>query len=213
MFLKERSSKPRLRGVFHAIGALVAVPAIALCIHHAVSRAGAISASIYGISVVFLLVASATYHIPDWKPIPRMWLRRVDHTAIFFLIAGTYTPFCMTSLPTGGDRLLIIVWSLAGAGAIQSMVWPRAPRWLNVTLYVAMGWVIIPYRDEFLSQLTTISIALIAIGGALYTLGALVYALRWPNPKPTKFGYHEIFHVLVLAALACHFAAVWQLVS
>jgi len=142
-----------------------------------------------------------------------MWWRRVDHTAIFFLIAGTYTPLCLMRLPDGGSHLLVIMWTLATLGALQSMLWPSAPRWVTVPLYLVMGWMVVLYGREFLSELDRISLSLTAAGGVLYSVGALAYARRWPNPRPAVFGYHEIFHLFVLAALTCHFAGVWRLVG
>ena len=208
-----RSTKPRLRGVSHGVGAVLLLPAIALCVRHAATDSGVVAAWVYCMSVLFLLSVSAIYHIPHWNPVPRMWLRRLDHTAIFVLIAGTYTPFCLLSFPVVGEQLLIVVWGLAAFGALQSILWPKAPKWVSVILYLAMGWIVLAYAKEFLAACGGTSLLLTAIGGALYSVGALIYARRWPNPRPAVFGYHEIFHVFVLAALACHYVVVWRLVG
>ena len=208
-----RSTKPRLRGVFHGLGAVAFLPLIALCINHAANADGRIAASVYGGSVLFLLTVSAIYHIPHWTPTPRMWLRRLDHTAIFVLIAGTYTPFCLLGLPDGGELLLIIIWSLAAVGTAQSILWPKAPRWVSVPLYLAMGWVGILYAREFSAVTDAMSATLAIAGGVLYSGGAIVYARRRPDPRPSVFGYHEIFHVCVLAALVCHYLVIWRLVG
>jgi hemolysin III len=206
--------KPRLRGIPHSIGALVAIPATILCIAHATSGDGALAATIYGLSLIFLLSTSAIYHTGSWRPRLRMWLRRVDHLAIFVLIAGSYTPICLLALPQAeGQILLGLVWSMAGLGALLSLFWPMAPRWLNVSLTIAMGWVILPVAALIINALEPASIALLLVGGLLYSMGGVAYAKRAPNPLPAFFGHHEVFHCLVLAAAACHYAAIWRLVA
>lgn len=205
--------KPALRGVSHAVGAILVVPILFLVVRNTTSSTAITAAWIHGCSVLFLLAASAIYHVPHWQPRTRMWLRRIDHSAIFILIAGTYTPLCLLALPSGGNTLLSIVWITAGFGIVQSMLWPHAPRWVTVPLYLSMGWVLVLYAPEFFRNVETLLIVLVITGGALYTIGALTYARRWPNPKPAVFGYHEIFHLFVLAALACHYVVVWHLVS
>lgn len=206
--------KPKLRGVFHAIGALGAVPAVVLAVAHAEPGRPATAALVYGVSLVFLLSASAIYHTPQWTHRTRMWLRRVDHTAIFILIAGSYTPMCLLVLPPDkGQQLLFCVWSCATAGAIFSLAWPTCPRWINVILMVTMGWMIVPFGRELLISLDATTLTLLLVGGACYSLGALAYARRFPDPFPRIFGYHEVFHVLVLAAVVCHFAAFWRVIG
>jgi hemolysin III len=206
--------KPRLRGIPHSIGALLALPAAILCVVHASSGEAAIGAFVYGLSLLFLLSTSAIYHTPTWTPRVRMWLRRVDHLAIFVLIAGSYTPICLMALPPEEGRLMLIaVWACAGVGALLSLFWPMAPRWLNVGLTITMGWLILPYGLVVIDALGPGSIALLALGGVLYSLGGLAYAKRAPNPIPAVFGHHEVFHCLVLTAAACHYAVIWRLVA
>ena len=207
--------KPQLRGVSHGIGAIATIPIVVLAIRHATTSTGTLAAALHGASVLFLLTASAIYHIPHWQPKVRTWFRRVDHTAIFILIAGTYTPLCLLAVTSNssGQTLLVLIWSIAALGTIQSMLWPKAPRWVTVPLYLGMGWILVFFASEFFSQMAPYMITLIFVGGAFYTLGALAYARRWPNPKPAVFGYHEIFHLCVLAAVACHYVVVWNLIS
>jgi hemolysin III len=206
-------AKPRYRGIPHSLGALLAIPATILVALEASSGVGTTGALIYGLSLVFLLSTSALYHTPTWPPRVRMWFRRVDHLAIFVLIAGSYTPMCLLALPPAeGTSLLITVWSFAAVGALLSLFWPLSPRWLNVGLTVTMGWLILPHSLIIAEALGPLSISLMVVGGVLYSLGGLAYARRAPNPIPEVFGHHEVFHCLVLAAAACHYAAIWRLV-
>ena len=208
------AEKPRLRGIPHSLGVLVAIPATILCVANAATAVGTTGALIYGLSLVFLLGTSAIYHTPTWTPNVRMWLRRVDHLAIFVLIAGSYTPMCLLALPPAeGKTLLIAVWSFAAVGALLSLFWPLAPRWLNVGLAVTMGWLILPQGMLIAETLGPLNSALIVVGGVLYSLGGVAYARRAPNPIPNVFGHHEVFHCMVLAAAACHFIAIWRLVG
>ncbi len=208
------SEKPRLRGIPHSVGALFAVPAAILCVAHASSGDAAVGAAIYGLSLILLLSTSAVYHTPTWTPRIRMWLRRVDHLAIFVLIAGSYTPICLVALPPEECTVMLIaVWSCAGLGALLSLFWPMAPRWLNVGLTLAMGWLILPYGLVIIEALGPGGMALLAGGGVLYSVGGLAYAKRAPNPIPGVFGHHEVFHCLVLTAAACHYALIWRLVA
>ena len=198
--------KPLLRGVSHEIAAFVALFAwVALAAVAGPGRARA-AANVYGASLFTLFLVSALYHRPSWKPRARLLMRRLDHSAIFFLIAGTYTPFCLLLPPETGLRLLAIVWGGAAAGVVQSILWVRAPKALVAAVYVLLGWVIVPVLPTLGRTLGGGALALLGAGGAAYTIGAIVYAARRPDPAPRVFGYHEIFHALVIAAAACHFA-------
>ncbi len=198
--------KPLLRGVSHEIAAgfaLVAWLALALVAPPGRAR---LAANVYGASLLTLFLVSALYHRPTWRPRARLLMRRLDHSAIFFLIAGTYTPFCLLLPPAIGERILAVVWAGAAAGVLQSVLWVRAPRPLKVSLYLLLGWVIVPVLPSLRMTLGPGALALLAGGGAAYTIGAVVYAVRRPDPFPRVFGYHEVFHALVIAAAACHFA-------
>lgn len=205
--------KPSLRGVSHQWGALIAVVAAVILVVQAPSLRAAWAASIYGLSLVVLLGTSALYHRPTWKPAARAIMRQLDHSAIFILIAGTYTPICMLVLADGeGATLLRFVWASAGLGVAQSIFWPTAPKPLVAILCVALGWGAVWSWPSLSSLLSSQVLVFILLGGILYTLGAVVYSLRRPDPWPEVFGYHEVFHALLLAASVLHFTAVAQIV-
>ena len=169
-----------------------------------------LAAAIYAVSVAALFGSSALYHRVAWRsPRAHRWMRRLDHSMIFVLIAGTYTPFALLVLNGGLARaVLIAVWGGALLGIALKMFWPDTPKWLTAAVYVTLGWVAVIAFPELASELGITGMGLVAGGGILYTVGAVVYALRRPDPVPAVFGYHEIFHVLVIAAAALQFVAV-----
>jgi len=200
--------KPLLRGVSHELAAALALVAwVTLAITAAPGRAR-LAANVYGASLLTLFLVSALYHRPTWAPRARLFMRRLDHSAIFFLIAGTYTPVCLLLPDRTGTTLLAVVWAGAAAGVLQSILWVRAPKPLVAAVYVLLGWVIVPVVPALGAALGAGSIVLLGAGGAAYTLGAVVYAVRRPDPFPRVFGYHEVFHALVVVAAACHFGVV-----
>jgi hemolysin III len=169
-----------------------------------------IAVAIYAVSLSALLGVSALYHRVNWvRPAVRRWMRRLDHSMIFLLIAGTTTPFCLLVLSgTLAEALLIAVWAGAAAGIVVELIWVEAPKWVSVIVYLSVGWIgAIGYPAIIVTAGIGAGV-LIALGGALYTAGALVYARQRPDPRPATFGYHEIFHVLVVAAAVAHFAAI-----
>lgn len=201
--------KPRLRGVSHQYAFFVALAAGAALVVLVRGGEARFAVGVYALSLCAMFGASALYHRIDWQPRPRAWLRRLDHSMIFVLVAGTYTPFAALVLaPALGWTLLGVVWGGAVAGVVMSLVWNDAPRWLSATVYVALGWVAIVGMPQLWDRAGALAVALLTTGGLLYTLGAVVYARRRPDPSPRVFGYHEVFHVLVIAAAAVHFAAV-----
>jgi hemolysin III len=200
------SEKPLLRGVSHEVAAGFALAAwIGLALAASDDRAR-LAAHVYGASLFALFLVSALYHRPTWPQRARLVMRRIDHSAIFVLIAGTYTPFCLLLPPATGGRLLAVVWGGAAIGVLRAVFWVRAPRFLIAAVCVLLGWVVVPVLPALRAALGPGAIILLAIGGAAYTLGAVVYATRRPDPFPRVFGYHEVFHALVVAAAACHFA-------
>lgn len=205
--------KPLLRGVFHEIAVVFALAGgVALTLMASGTRA-TVAVAIYGVSLTALFGISALYHRPRWGPRPYVIMRRLDHSAIFVLIAGTYTPIGLLVPSRTGLVLLAVVWAGALAGVVFSILWPRAPKWLAATLYVALGWAVVPVLPEIGRTLGPLGLALLAGGGVIYSIGALIYALRRPDPFPTVFGYHEIFHLLVIVAAAFHYAAVVTVVG
>ncbi len=209
----ETLEKPLLRGVSHQLAFFCAIGAGVVLVAMARTGQAAIATTIYAASLAAMLGISAAYHRGRWGARARAWWRRADHATIFVFIAGTYTPICLLALGgTVGVRLLALVWTGAAIGAVQAIAWPRAPRVLAAALYVVLGWALAAYWGEVAAALAPVPRALLVGGGALYTAGAVVYALRRPDPAPRVFGYHEVFHALVIAASVCHFAAVIALV-
>jgi hemolysin III len=203
-------SKPRMRGVSHEWAFFVSVPLGLWLVVSAPSGRAALAVGIYALSVALLFGSSALYHRITWaSAAARRWMRRIDHSAIFVLIAGTYTPFALLTLDgTLGTAILVAVWVGAAAGIVMTMLWIDAPKWLTAIVYVALGWVAVAAFPGMLDRLGVVAVGLVAVGGALYTAGAVIYALGRPDPAPTVFGYHEIFHVLVIAAAALQYAVV-----
>ncbi len=205
--------KPLLRGWFHAGAAVAAIIVTGiLCWLSRNDGPRLFSMLIFGLSMVEMYTVSAIYHIKTWGPAQRRIWRAVDHANIFVLIAGTYTPLCFNVLD-GWVRvtLLITIWLLAVLGvgfAIFSLKY-AAPRWLNASLYVLMGWVVVLALPAFLAVLPWTAIATLLLGGVFYTIGAVFYARKRPNPWPRVFGYHEIFHVLVIAGNVAFVVCVW----
>src|SRR5262245_33687110 len=201
-------AKPKLRGVFHELGfyaaLAVAVPVVVTA-DEGRARAAAI---VFCSCLAVCFGASALYHRPTWKPPVRAWLARLDHAGVYLLIAGTYTPFALLVLSTAwAIPVLAVVWAGALAATVLKFVWVRAPKWLAATIAVGLGWVGIAEFSQLL-KLHPAGVLLVVAGGILYTAGAIVYARRRPDPLPSVFGYHELFHVLTLAAAGCQFSAV-----
>ena len=202
--------KPRLRGWIHEGAFPVSVLAGLILVLAASGERERIALAIYAISLSALLGTSAVYHRVNWKrPSSRRWMRRLDHSMIFLLIAGTLTPFALLvldgPLATG---VLIAVWSGAAAGIVVEMIWTESPKWVHVSVYVAVGWIGAIAFPSIVANAGLIAGGLIALGGILYTVGAVIYARQRPDPRPATFGYHEIFHVLVVAAATAHFVAI-----
>jgi hemolysin III len=205
--LSERT-KPLLRGVSHEIAAFVAAPAALTLVSMAKSGRAEVGAIVYGASLFTLFAVSAFFHRPFWAPRARDVIGRIDHSAIFLLIGGTYTPFGLLLGPGRGYGLLAAVWVGAGVGILIVTTWTRAPKPLLAALYVLLGWIIIPVVPALHASIGNRALLLLLVGGLVYTAGAVIYALRRPDPFPRVFGFHEIFHVLVIAAASCHFVVV-----
>jgi hemolysin III len=202
--------KPKLRGVSHKWAFFVSLVLGAALIVWADTPKATFAVAIYAVSLSALLGTSALYHGVEWsRPNLRLWMRRLDHSMIFFLIAGTYTPFALLVLDgTIANAILAVVWIGAIAGAIVEMVWIDHPKWASALIYLSLGWVAVAAFPELWTSLGIAGTLLVAFGGLLYTAGAVVYAIQRPNPNPAIFGYHEIFHLLVIAAAVAHFSAV-----
>ena len=209
-----RSSKPRFRGVFHEWAFFATLGAAALLLVLAGGVREAIASSVYVAALAALFGVSALYHRVAWSPSVRPWIRRLDHSTIFFFIAGTYTPFALLAIEGWlGWVVLTVVWAGAAAGMLFSIAWIGAPKWLAAIVYLALGWVGVLAAPQLFSGAGVVAATLVAVGGVLYTLGAIAYATRRPNRWPGTFGYHELFHVLVVAAAAVQFVAVARVVA
>jgi hemolysin III len=204
----EPCTKPLLRGVSHEIAAYLALVGWAVLATATRTAAARSAALTYGGTLFGLFAVSALYHRPVWSLRARRILWRLDHSAIFLLIAGTFTPLCLLLRDGLGRAMLLIVWSGAAAGVVLSIAWVTAPKPLMAFLYVLLGWVVVPVVPALGKALGPVGLVLLMGGGLLYTVGAVVYARRRPDPFPTIFGFHEIFHLLVVLAAACHFAVV-----
>jgi hemolysin III len=202
--------KPRLRGVSHEWAFFISLGLGVALIAAADSPRATLAMAIYAVSLSALLGTSALYHRVNWRrPRVRQWMRRLDHSMIFLLIAGTYTPFALLVLDGAmADTILAAVWIGAIAGSVVEMIWINHPKWVAALIYMSLGWVAIIAFPQMWDAMGLAGMLLIAAGGLLYTAGAVVYATQRPNPNPAVFGYHEIFHLFVIAAAAFHFAAV-----
>ncbi len=201
--------KPRLRGWLHAGTFPLAVVSGLVLVALAPTTAGRVTAAVFTVCAGLLFGTSAVYHRGTWSPRVRILLKRFDHSNIFLIIAGSYTPFAALLLPEGRARtLLVIVWGGAVAGVLFRVFWVGAPRWLYTPVYVALGWVAVVYLPDFLRTGGPAVLTLIIVGGALYTVGALIYGLKRPNPSPRWFGFHELFHACTVAAFVVHYVAV-----
>ncbi len=199
-----------VNGLTHLGGAVAAfIGQIALVIIAWDGTAKLVSVLVYGLSLIAMFSASAVYHLANVKPATQKLLRKLDHSAIFLLIAGTYTPFCLNAF-TGFFRwgLLAIIWSIAGIGILVKVFYVNAPRWLNAGVYVLMGWLCISAVGEMTTALTPFAMTWLIVGGVVYTLGAIVYATKIFNFIPGKFGFHEVWHIFVIVAALAHFVAV-----
>jgi hemolysin III len=206
-------TRPRLRGHLHFwsfFGALVGAAALISLAASTVSTKAALATSIYGLTVLGLFGVSALYHRHVWSPKAYKWMKRADHSMIFLFIAGTYTPFTLLAMsqPTG-YIVLAVVWGGAVAGVTLKMLWPNAPRWVGVPIYVALGWVAVFVFPNMAHHAGIAAVVLLAVGGLFYTVGAVFYATRWPNRWPNTFGYHEFFHACTVLAATAHYIAIW----
>ncbi|MEV0154164.1 hemolysin III family protein [Micromonospora sp. NPDC050686] len=205
--------KPRMRGWLHTYAFFVALACgIVLC-SVAATRPGwapLVSCLIYSVTVCGLFGTSALYHRRVWSERGYQIMRRLDHSMIFVFIAGTYTPFCALLLDRRMATLMLaLVWGGALAGVGVKLIWPHAPRWVSAPLYLALGWVSVAMLPQILHGGGVAALVLLAVGGAIYSVGAVFYALRKPNPWPTVFGHHEFFHACTLVAAICHHIAIY----
>ena len=203
------TSKPALRGWLHAGMTPVVLIAGVVLLVVTPALSARVGAAVWLLGSLILFGTSAVYHRGRWTPPVLAVLQRLDHSNIFLFIAATYTPLTLVLLDGAQEVLLLsLVWGIAAVGVALTLLWPARPRWLDVALYVPMGWVALGWLGEFWAAGGPAVVWLLLLGGILYTAGAAVYATKWPNPSPAWFGFHEIFHACTIAAAACHFAAI-----
>lgn len=201
--------RPSLRGLSHAAAFVVAVPLGLVLILDANTGLGLAGAIVFATSVATMFGASALYHCLNWPEAQRRWLRRIDHFGVYGLIAGTYTPIGLLVLHGHWRTVVLgIVWGGALAAVLLKFIWLDAPKWLAAGIGLALGWVGAVVFPQLFDEIGVAGTLLVLAGGVAYTAGALVYAFQRPNPYPAVFGFHEIFHVLVIAAVACQYSAV-----
>ncbi|MEE2059597.1 PAQR family membrane homeostasis protein TrhA [Rhodococcus artemisiae] len=214
--IDELPVKPRMRGWIHlwAFGAAVVAGIVLVGVAAVMNPAATWPTAIYSITVCGVFGVSALYHRVHWSdPRHRIWMKRADHSMIFVFIAGSYTPFATLALPPEtGRTLLAIVWTGAAGGVALKMLWPTAPRWVGVPLYLLLGWAIVPVAGDLVSEAGVAPMVLLLVGGLFYSAGAILYATKWPNPWPSTFGHHEFFHAATVIAALCHAIAVWLVV-
>jgi hemolysin III len=206
-------ARPLLRGVSHAVGFFAALGGIVALVLQAGAALQLVASIIYGAGLALALGTSALYHRIRWRPRTYHWIRKLDHSMIYVLIASSCTPFALLLLD-GTWRVAVVagMWTLAVAGIALRWLVDNQPRWLQVGTYIGMGWAgvtLLPAVD----RMSTPVLVLAVTGGVLYTIGGLVYLFQFPNPHPRVFGFHEVFHALVVAAAVCHYLAVWPLVT
>jgi hemolysin III len=203
------SERPRLRGVLHHYAFLVSLAAGTLLAISAPTGHAFAAALVYATSLSALLGVSALFHRVTWSVASRRWMARLDHSMIAVLIAGTFTPFAMVAVDDPlAVRLLAVIWAGAAAGIVLHLFWIDMPKWISAVLYVLLGWVGIVAAPQVVAHAGWTVFGLLLGGGLIYSAGAIVYAVRRPDPLPAVFGYHEVFHALVVVAAATHYAAV-----
>ncbi|MEX1143113.1 MAG: hemolysin III family protein [Thermoleophilaceae bacterium] len=203
-------NRPQLRGVTHQWAFFISIALGVTLVVTAPPGRATVAAAVYAACVALLFGTSALYHRITWRTTAaRRWMRRLDHSAIFLLIAGTYTPFALLVLEgTLADVVLAVVWAGALGGIVLKLLWIDAPKWLAALVYVLLGWVALAVVPDLVGELGITASAMVGLGGLFYTVGAIVYARGRPDPVPSVFGYHEVFHALVIAAAALQYAVV-----
>lgn len=201
-----------ISGLTHLAGALLGVFALIYLLERSAGEGTlwhVVSFSVFGASLILLYSSSAFYHLLDVSDEARLIFRRIDHVMIFVLIAGSYTPFCLVPLRgPWGWSLFAVVWGLAFVGVFLSIYWIHAPRWISTSIYLGMGWLVVVAAYPLSQTLNPDTLWWLVLGGVAYSLGAVIYVLKWPDPFPPVFGFHEVWHLFVLAGSTCHFFGV-----
>ena len=212
-----RGPRPVTRGWFHFFAALASVVGGSVLSTYAwmtLAWGNALGVTVYAVGVVILFGVSAAYHLGHWRSARTVaWWRRADHATIAFFIAATYTPLCLLTLPAAQAlTMLAVAWAGATLGIALNLVWITHPRWLDVVVYLVLGWLIVPLIPSLWATAGPAVVWLLFAGGVIYSLGALVYGFRWPGRRARIYGYHEHFHTATIIAAAVHQVAVWMVV-
>ncbi|MBL7546147.1 MAG: hemolysin III family protein [Bdellovibrionaceae bacterium] len=206
--------KPRLRGYLHQEAFFIALGACVLLVAKSSHAITFVAALVYSLGLLMMLGVSSIYHRIHWQPKSRALLKRLDHSAIFVQIAGTFTPICLLALDEkNGGFLLKIIWASALAGILQSIFWVKAPKYVTALFYVVMGWLALPYVSQLSGSLGPNKVVLLVAGGVVYTIGSIFYATKRPHIYPHIFGYHELFHLFTIVGAILHFIVIYQLIN
>lgn len=204
----EAEAKPSWRGWIHAATVPLALVAGIVLVLVADGASARLSTAVYALSSVLMFGVSAVYHRFTWQERTRVLLKRFDHANIFLLIAGSYTPISLLTLPSPTDWILLtVIWGGALLGIAFRVFWIGAPRWLYVPIYLALGWAAVAFLPQIWAA-NALTAVLVIAGGLAYTVGAIIYGMKRPNPVPGHFGFHEIFHACTFIAFVCHFTAI-----
>ena len=205
--------KPLLRGHIHQAMFFVTIGACLLLVLKAQAMLATIATIVFSIGALMMFGVSATYHRITWGEQGRALMKKLDHSSIYLMIAGTFTPICLLALPKdSGSELLITIWIVAAVGLLQSIFFVNLPKFVSALIYIIAGYLIVPYMGDLSGTFSHSQFALLIIGGIAYTIGGLSYGLKWPKLSPQYFGYHEVFHIFVSIGAALHFALVYSLV-
>ena len=206
--------KPLLRGYFHEWMFFISIGACIPLINNSTNSTELIATIVYSIGIFMMFGFSALYHRVNWRPEVLKIMRRLDHSSIFIMIAGSFTPICLLVLPANlGLQLLVIMWVVAGIGILQTFIFTNAPRMIRAGIYLIAGYIAIPYLSVLSSVMGFTNFSLTVAGGTIYSVGAISYGLKFPDFSPKYFGYHEFFHVLISLAAILHFIVIYSLVG
>ena len=206
--------KPLLRGYFHEWMFFISIGACIPLINNSTNSTELIATIVYSIGIFMMFGFSALYHRVNWRPEVLKIMRRLDHSSIFIMIAGSFTPICLLVLPKNlGLQLLVIMWVVAGIGILQTFIFTNAPRMIRAGIYLIAGYIAIPYLSVLSSVMGFTNFSLTVAGGTIYSVGAISYGLKFPDFSPKYFGYHEFFHVLISLAAILHFIVIYSLVG
>ena len=206
--------KPLLRGYFHEWMFFISIGACIPLINNSVNSTELIATIVYSIGIFLMFGFSALYHRVNWRPEVLKIMRRLDHSSIFIMIAGSFTPICLLVLPESlGLQLLIIMWVVAGIGILQTFIFTNVSRIIRAGIYLIAGYIAIPYLSVLSSLMGFVNFSLTIAGGTIYSVGAISYGLKFPDFSPKYFGYHEFFHVLISLAAILHFIVIYSIVG